>query len=374
MGKAERVGVGYWIVMLVSTLLGGGMSPAKEQSPRPSDSTTPYSVIATIAGRGTGGIWDYATYDRWTDRIYLAQSGVTVLDLRSRTVIPEFVEAVDTAAVVPTHSIVPLDRGREIAVSDSSSDSVRFFSARSGKLIGQVRVGSGPSATQWRDPDQILYDPWSRMLIAVNGDAGSLALVDPQARKLTGVIDVGGGRLEHSATNGHGVLYVNEETKDSIAVVDLVHGKLLRTIHLPNCSEPTGLDYDARDALIISVCSSGIVEFVSTLNGRIVASIPVDSGADAVLFDAKRDVAFSPSGDEGTVTVIAVHGTRDIHAIQTIRTRKGSRLGVLDEETGDLYLPAAKFGPPAKPLTLPGLEPMPGMNPGTFEFLVVGRR
>ena len=29
------------------------------------------------------------------------------------------------------------------------------------------------------------------------------------------------------------------------------------------------------------------------------------------------------------------------------------------------------FGPPAAPITLPGLEPMPGLNPHTFVFLVV---
>ena len=48
--------------------------------------------------------------------------------------------------------------------------------------------------------------------------------------------------------------------------------------------------------------------------------------------------------------------------LQTIKTRIGSRLGALDPGSGNFYIPAATFGPPAPALKLPGLEPMPGLN------------
>lgn len=67
-----------------------------------------------------------------------------------------------------------------------------------------------------------------------------------------------------------------------------------------------------------------------------------------------------------------VSGPSNIKLKQTIRTQTGSRLGALDPDSGYFYIPAAKFGPPARPLKLPGLQPMPGINHGTFEFLVVG--
>jgi len=52
-----------------------------------------------------------------------------------------------------------------------------------------------------------------------------------------------------------------------------------------------------------------------------------------------------------------------------IEPKSGARL----IESHDVsYLPAAQFGPPAPPLKLPGLPELPGINPGSFEFLVIG--
>ncbi len=51
-----------------------------------------YAVIDSIPGGLADGIWDYATVDSYTERLYLAQGGVTVLDLRSRAVKPQFAQ------------------------------------------------------------------------------------------------------------------------------------------------------------------------------------------------------------------------------------------------------------------------------------------
>lgn len=47
-----------------------------------------YSVLATIPGRAVEGIWDYATFDATSGRLYLAQNGITVLDVRTGKVSP----------------------------------------------------------------------------------------------------------------------------------------------------------------------------------------------------------------------------------------------------------------------------------------------
>jgi hypothetical protein len=45
----------------------------------------------------------------------------------------------------------------------------------------------------------------------------------------------------------------------------------------------------------------------------------------------------------------------------------GARTVALDERTGRLYLPTAKYGPPATPGGRPTVEP------GSFQVLVVGK-
>jgi hypothetical protein len=87
-------------------------------------------------------------------------------------------------------------------------------------------------------------------------------------------------------------------------------------------------------------------------------------GADAVMFDSVRRRAFVAGGEDGTLCVIAVRSNRDIAVVQTLSTQKGTRLGAVDIDSGRVYLPSAKFGPPKPPI------PYPTVLPGTFGFLV----
>jgi hypothetical protein len=96
----------------------------------------------------------------------------------------------------------------------------------------------------------------------------------------------------------------------------------------------------------------------------VTASIAVGRGADAVMFDSVRRRAFVAGADDGTLSVIAVRGGGNIALIQTLRTQAGTRLGAVDVDSGRVYLPSAKFGPPKPPI------PYPTVLPGSFEFLV----
>jgi hypothetical protein len=77
-----------------------------------------------------------------------------------------------------------------------------------------------------------------------------------------------------------------------------------------------------------------------------------------------RRRAFVAGGEDGTLSVIAVRSNRDIAVLQTLSTQKGTRLGAVDIDSGRVYLPSAKFGPPKPPI------PYPTVLPGTFGFFV----
>jgi hypothetical protein len=82
------------------------------------------------------------------------------------------------------------------------------------------------------------------------------------------------------------------------------------------------------------------------------------------MFDSMRRLAFVASGEDGKLSVIAVRGSHDIALVQTLGTQIGTRSGAVDLETGLVYLPSGKLGPPKPPI------PYPTVLPGTFEFLV----
>jgi hypothetical protein len=352
-----------WAVMLaafVSTaaLAAGSLEPAAE-----------YAIVDRIHGPSIA-LWDYAAIDPVSRRLFLAtgysqNGGVTVLNLDSRQVIPKLL------GDQMTHGLVILDDGTAV-VAIGAQNAVRFFEEGTGRSLALVHPGPPRRSEGWRSPDALLFEPKTGFLIAVDSDNGLLNLVDVKRHVPLGSIEVG-GNLEFAAARGDGTIYVNDETKNAIAVVDIPQRKLLRSIALRNCEGPTGLAYDSADDLLISVCNNGVAKFVDAASGSEYASISVGKGADAVMYDAKRKIAFIASGDDGTLSIIRVVGRHRIAVIQTIITQPGTRLGAVDPTTGRLYLPTAKPDEVAPPIRLPGLPPMPPALPGSFEFLVVGR-
>jgi DNA-binding beta-propeller fold protein YncE len=330
----------------------------------------PYQMVASVPGGAADGVWDYASVDNAARRLYLAQDGVTVLDLDTGKVTPHFAIGKPFHGMVPTHQVLPVNGGKVLAVSDVATNSVDFFDPQTGRILHVVPVGPAPKQN-WHNPDGLMYEPQSKLLIAVNGDSSSLALIDTTTFVKKGDIPLRKGKLETAAADGSGLVYVNEEETHSIAVVDIVKRKVVREIALKGCEEPTGLAYDSKDRLVISVCSNGLLEFIASDSGKEVARVKVGPGADGIVYDPQRHVLFSFGGDDGTLSIIAVRDRKDIALVQTLKTKPGARLGALDPQTGRVYIPSASFGPPAKPITLPGMESLPGLNAHTFEFLVV---
>jgi DNA-binding beta-propeller fold protein YncE len=125
------------------------------------------------------------------------------------------------------------------------------------------------------------------------------------------------------------------------------------------------LDYYATSGMLISACDNGVAKFIKAADGAEVASLQVGHGADGVIVDERRQRAFVPSGEDGTLSVFDLHNPNHVTRVQTVQTEKGTRLGALDALTGRIYLPSAQLGPPIAP------HPWPSAVPGTFHVLVV---
>jgi DNA-binding beta-propeller fold protein YncE len=269
-----------------------------------------------------------------------------------------------------SHQVLPINGGTTLAVTDAGTNSVDFFDPRSGALMSSASIGP-VVAGKFHNPDGIFYEPKSHLLISVNGDSSSLSLIDTKSFAKVGDILIGKGKLETGAADGAGLVYINEENGGSVAVVDVAARKVVREFAMKNCEEPTGLVYDSTDRLVISVCSNGLAKFIASESAKEVASVKVGAGADALIYDRERHFVFSFGGDHGTLRIIALKDRSSIALVQTLKTKPGARLGALDPKTGRVYIPSASFGPPAAPIKLPGMEELPGLNPHTFEFLVI---
>ena len=308
---------------------------------------------------GGGGAWDYAIVDPHDSRLYLAQGGVTALDLESG--------AITTALVKGkmTHGVAALGDG-SVAVDDAATKTITIFKGSTGEVLGTIPTAAENPVDGVHALDALVLEPQSGLLVAINGESGLMVLADVQRHSVVGTVRLE-GEPEYAAADGSGRVYVNLEKHESaeIVAVDVPARKVSAHIPLHGCEGPTGLAYDRETDLLMSVCENGVAKFIRAGNAQEVASLTVGKGADAIMFDARRRRAFVPGAESGTLSIIAVRSATDIAVIQTLPTQRGTRLGAVDSATGKVYLPTAKFGPPVAP------NPFPSVIPGTFAVLVV---
>jgi DNA-binding beta-propeller fold protein YncE len=308
-----------------------------------------YHVIDRIAGPDGG--WDYVRVDTANNRVLVAHgTSVMAVDLATKAVTPGL------APGVRLHDALPVNGGTEILVTNGGTGAVVFADAKTGATVATVQAG--------KNPDAAAFDARSGLVLVMNHSGGDITLIDPKAHKAVGTIVVGGD-LEAAAVDGAGEAFVNVEDKNEIAVIDVAGRKVTARYALPGCDGPTGLAYDAADRMLIAACD-GASAFVDARTGKVLQTLGTGKGADGIAFDAHRKLAFVSAGRAGTLAVIGVARGRS-SVLETVPTAVGARTIALDDRTGRLYLPTARYGPPA---TLGG---RPTIAPGTFELLVVGK-
>ena len=316
-----------------------------------------YILTGRIPG-GTGEAWDYAAIDPSGGKLYLAQAGITALDLKDRSITSGLVHA------KVSHGVAVLGEDR-FAVDDSTTKEVTVFDSK-GRVLATIPTAPDNPVNGLHALDALVLEPRGGLLVAVNGESGLLLLIDVAHARVSGTVAVG-GHPEFAVADGQGTIYVNVNRgkRSEIEAVDPAARTVTKHYPLAGCEGATGLAYDESARLLLAVCDNGVFKAIAADSGRTAASIKVGAGADAIMWDPRRRTAFVASGDSGTLSVISVESASDLALVQVLQTQRGTRLGAVDVDTGILYLPAARFGPPKPPI------PYPSVVPGSFEFLVI---
>ncbi|MGY4398913.1 YVTN family beta-propeller protein [Sphingomonas sp. UYAg733] len=319
----------------------------------PSIAATPppvptYAVTGSIAG--PDGTWDYARVDAEMHRLYVARSGsITVVDLASGGHVTSWGE------LSRGHAVLPLPDNR-LLVTSGNDATVRFFDTSSGKQIASVGVG--------KKPDAAIYDEPRHRAMVMNSDSGSVSVIDTQAMRVTATVAVKPA-LEYAALVEDGTLFVNNEDANEIEVVEVARSKTGKPIAMPGCEGPTGLGYDARHDRLIAACANGKAAIVAAGTRRFIGLVDIGKGADAVIMDVKRRLAFIPCGRDGVLDILSLDAPGGVARVGRVTTEAGARTGALDSSTGTIYLPTAKFAAPV------AAGSRPTMVSGSFHILVV---
>ncbi len=313
------------------------------------------AVLKRIPIGGDGG-WDYLFMDDAAHRLYVSHgTRVVVLDTRTDSLVGEVAPApgVHGVAVAPE-----LGRG---FTSNGRDSSVTVFDTRTLAVTGRIAIPA-------RNPDAIVYDPATKRVFTFNGGSGNAAVIDAVADTVVTTVALG-GRPEFAAVDGAGRLWANLEDSSAVVLLDTHTLKLLARWPLAPGEGPSGLALDRAHRRLFSVCGNRTMVVLDAANGRVVATLPIGAGVDAVAYDATRGLVLASNG-EGTLTVVRQDGPDRYAVLETVPTERGARTLALDGDSGRVYLSSAEFGPPPAP-TPDRPHPRPSIVPGTFRLLVV---
>ncbi len=312
-----------------------------------------YHVASTFT-LGGDGFWDYLYLDPASHRLYIGRNDrIMVVDPANGKLIGE-VKGLQRA-----HGVAVDDAaGRGFATSGGDAMLVTF-DLKTLKVLGRTKVGD--------DDDAIQFDPASGHIFTFNGDAHSVSVVDPASGKLLGTIALG-AKPEFGVPDGRGKLYVNLESSSKIAEIDTKSLQVTRTWPLAPCQSPSGLAIDTAHHVLFSVCRNQLMTMSDTQSGKVVASVPIGSGADAARYDAGTGDAFASTGGDGAITVVHEDSPTQFKVVQTVTTQRGARTMEIDPGTHRLYTVTADFKPAP-----PGQRRRPELVPGSFKLFVLDR-
>ena len=97
---------------------------------------------------------------------------------------------------------------------------------------------------------------------------------------------------------------------------------------------------------------------VDTKTGKVITTLPIGAGVDAVAYDPATKLIFCSNGDS-TTTIIKQNSDNDYAVVQTLYTKVRAKTMALDKVTHKIYLSVAKFEPGTR-----------NIIPGSFAVLV----
>jgi len=302
------------------------------------------------------GFWDLLAVDDATGRVFLSHGMVVdVVDGKTGALI---------AAIQDTKGVHGIALARDVKegfITCGRDSCVAIFNLDSLKVVARVPVTG-------KNPDAILYEPFSHRVFAFNGGSSNATVIDAKTNKVVGTV-VLGGKPEMPVTDGKGTVYVNLEDKSMVDVIDAATLKVKAEWPIAPGEEPTGLAIDAATWRLFIACNNKMMIVMDADNGKVVANLPIGERVDGADFDPGLKRAYSSNGD-GTLTVIQEVSANSFTVLENVATQTGARTLAVDVKTHHIYLPTAQFGPAPAP-TPERPRPRPTIVPGSFVILDV---
>jgi DNA-binding beta-propeller fold protein YncE len=248
--------------------------------------------------------------------------------------------------------------------TNGGDSTVTMFDLKTFAVIKQIPVMVGGL-------DGIMYDEPDDKIILTNHSRpiGTLVALNPVTGDIVGTAELEDTAPEGAAADGKGHIFVNNETKNTIQVIDVKTWKATASWPLAPCAGPTGIAYDKASDRIFSGCN-GTSVVVDPNTGKVVASIKNGTRVDALGWDPSKKLIYIPNGGEGNVTVVHQDSPDKYTVVDTVPTFAGAKTIAADPVSHNVYLFQPERGPapaptaPAAPAAPPAAGAPPAGAPG----------
>jgi YVTN family beta-propeller protein len=311
-----------------------------------------YQVVKKVP-LGAPDRWDYVVFDEGSGRVFVAHGDeLTVVDGTSG----EIAGHVKSFPGI-THGIAVVTASNRGYTDEGEAGKAHSFNLKTLKVEKHLQAQEGA--------DAITFDPVSNHVFIMNGDAGSITVIDPKTDAVVATIEVG-GKLEYARPGENGKLFVNGADKREVVSIDTATNKIVARWPVPECESPHGLAINPASHRLFVSCLNEKLNVIDSQSGQVIATVPIGKGSDAVQFDPKRKLLFSSNGKDGTISVIAAKDPKTYVPLKPIKTVVSARTMGINPATGRLFLAAAHIDPNATPDKKSGRIPT---QPGSLELL-----
>jgi DNA-binding beta-propeller fold protein YncE len=232
--------------------------------------------------------------------------------------------------------------------TNGGDSTVTMFDLKTFAVLKQIKVEVGGL-------DGIMYDEPDDKIILTNHSRpiGTLVALDPKSGDIVGTAELEDTAPEGAAADGKGHIFVNNEGKNTIQVIDVKMWKATASWPVAPCQGPTGIAYDKASDRIFSGCNNTSV-VVDPNTGKVVATIKNGTRVDALGWDPSKKLIYIPNGGEGNVTVVHQDSPDKYTTVATVDTFAGAKTIAVDPATHNAYLFQPERGPaPAPPADAP---------------------
>ena len=275
--------------------------------------------------------WDYLAVDPARPVLYITrrEDGVLMYNTETKQVtgVLENTKGGNAVTIVPE-----LDR---VYVTNLDG-SLTIFQHSTLKLL--ARNSYGESA------DNAFYDPATKQLLLTEGDQKKAVFVDARTGKQTGVLEYDSEKLEGTAPDGKGFMYMALRDRDKVLKIDMRTRQVVAEWPTPGFKLPNGVAFDAANnrVFVTTRGDNPSVLVFDAATGKIVASPAIGRNNDVIVFDQDAKKIYTSNGLDGTLVILDQVDANTYKLAEAATTRPWARTMAVDFKTKKVYLVTAE--------------------------------